>query len=108
LENYAFSWRNDAERFSYQMLALGMVAKLVVGGTDAVMYGGSSCGNSNCPNDRCLVDWKMSGWTAQKSLLLKVARYARTVKRELCYCLNIFGEGARSLSATERHYCYGV
>ncbi len=101
LENYAFPGGMMIGTDSHTVNAggLGMVA-IGVGGADAVDVMAGMPWELKFPKlIGVKLTGKLSGWTAPKDIILKVAGLL-TVKGGTGYIIEYFGEGAKSLSAT--------
>jgi aconitate hydratase len=101
LENYAFPGGMMIGTDSHTVNAggLGMIA-IGVGGADAVDVMAGMAWELKFPKlIGVKLTGKLSGWTAPKDIILKVAGLL-TVKGGTGYIIEYFGEGARSLSAT--------
>jgi len=101
LENYAFPGGMMIGTDSHTVNAggLGMIA-IGVGGADAVDVMAGMAWELKFPKlIGVKLTGKLSGWTAPKDIILKVAGLL-TVKGGTGYIIEYFGEGAKSLSAT--------
>ena len=101
LENYAFPGGMMIGTDSHTVNAggLGMIA-IGVGGADAVDVMAGMAWELKFPKlIGVKLTGKLSGWTAPKDIILKVAGLL-TVKGGTGYIIEYFGEGAESISAT--------
>jgi len=101
LENYAFPGGMMIGTDSHTVNAggLGMIA-IGVGGADAVDVMAGMAWELKFPKlIGVKLTGKLSGWTAPKDIILKVAGLL-TVKGGTGYIIEYFGDGAKSLSAT--------